>query len=719
MIGYNNFQKSMNGILTLTDGKVIIQNGDISNVDNINANTITADNIIDIQNEIDNHNQNFVNIGNELSNINNVEIPNLQSQITVNTNSINSINTNNINLQIQITTNTNNITDISNNIGTINSSITSINNDISSIEANYLNNIVPGNCYQRDSDQDPEITITKSGTTATIDFGIPRGYRGFTGSKGDKGDTGDKGEKGEKGDRGDQGPSGDSSAATAAAFAAGIEAAAATVAATAAAASASAAATSASSAAASASAAANTAAEFASEYGPKVTELERVNQYQDVVEITNQTIFRSDLVVKSIGGNDIFNFKRGDNKLIINDFEAHAITTSSSITSSGNIKLKDSFNAELITLNASNGTVDVINLNCGNNTTIGNTLQVENKLTAKQNCDVFGDIVLKDLLYENIKLTNSTGTIDVKNINCSNNLTINNDLLCKGDIAIKEYISDITTISMNSTDGSITAKELSVENTATLNNIQLNGNINYTLSGVSQSITKTELHQLNDTLAKDADVVKLTGDQNISGVKTFSNNVIASNDIQLGGNITYTEAGVAHTITKPELNQLNNTLAVDNQVVKLTGDQSISGNKTFTGTTKINTFDTATLGIILSAVYPVGSIYINYNSTTNPSTLLGIGTWSQISSGTFLRANTSGGSIGGSTNHNHIWYNYNSGSTTAKTIDSNEATTGGRVYNVTGSTVNIPSGALNNDYYTNIKEHLPPYLDVIMWRRTA
>ena len=38
----------------------------------------------------------------------------------------------------------------------------------------------------------------------------------------------------------------------------------------------------------------------------------------------------------------------------------------------------------------------------------------------------------------------------------------------------------------------------------------------------------------------------------------------------------------------------------------------------------------------LQAVYPVGSVYINASSTTNPATLLGFGTWVEFGAGRVL-----------------------------------------------------------------------------------
>ena len=48
-------------------------------------------------------------------------------------------------------------------------------------------------------------------------------------------------------------------------------------------------------------------------------------------------------------------------------------------------------------------------------------------------------------------------------------------------------------------------------------------------------------------------------------------------------------------------------------------------------------------------VYPVGSVYLNYSSSTNPATLFGVGTWSLmydrviIGAGSGYGLNTTGG----------------------------------------------------------------------------
>ena len=91
--------------------------------------------------------------------------------------------------------------------------------------------------------------------------------------------------------------------------------------------------------------------------------------------------------------------------------------------------------------------------------------------------------------------------------------------------------------------------------------------------------------------------------------------------------------------------------------------------------TQINDLNTTktTLAAVAAMVYPVGSVYLNYSSSTNPATLFGVGSWSLmynrviIGAGSSYGLNTTGGATtsSGSTsftigsgnlpNHNHIW----------------------------------------------------------------
>jgi len=134
----------------------------------------------------------------------------------------------------------------------------------------------------------------------------------------------------------------------------------------------------------------------------------------------------------------------------------------------------------------------------------------------------------------------------------------------------------------------------------------------------------------------------------------------------------------------------------------------------------------------LAAVYPVGSIYINATSSTNPASLLGFGTWSAYGQGRVLVG--SGGSLsgtGGATtasttlpNHTHQWFDGTRSS--GSTIDFFTADPAGS-FNSAGNAVNFSGDPDQGNYYTAnpysnpsiTVSTLQPYVTVYMWRRTA
>lgn len=75
----------------------------------------------------------------------------------------------------------------------------------------------------------------------------------------------------------------------------------------------------------------------------------------------------------------------------------------------------------------------------------------------------------------------------------------------------------------------------------------------------------------------------------------------------------------------------------------LTGTPTAPTAPLGTDTTQIAT--TAFVQDALQAVYPVGSVYINADSATNPSTLLGFGTWAAIGAGRVLVGQDTGDSL--------------------------------------------------------------------------
>lgn len=189
------------------------------------------------------------------------------------------------------------------------------------------------------------------------------------------------------------------------------------------------------------------------------------------------------------------------------------------------------------------------------------------------------------------------------------------------------------------------------------------------------------------------------------------------------------------------------------------GNLSVGGTTTLTGTataptvtpstdssTKIATtaFVQSAATAAAQAAYPVGSIYMNASSGTNPGTLLGFGTWTALGAGQMLlgagtnSGNTfAAGSSGGTyaptmPTHNHGATSTDSGHTHVVTENvwgtSNTYWSGGGAasfgpgsYSVTSNTgnANITTTIANATSGDQTLGNLPPYLTVYMWQRTA
>jgi len=153
-----------------------------------------------------------------------------------------------------------------------------------------------------------------------------------------------------------------------------------------------------------------------------------------------------------------------------------------------------------------------------------------------------------------------------------------------------------------------------------------------------------------------------------------------------------------------------------------------------TNTTQVATtafVQTKVASVDLSTVYPVGSIYMNASSSTNPTTLLGFGQWASFGAGRVLVGYTSGDSDfnagekpGGSKTH----------TLTTNEMPSHNHSASGGGSNTDGGNGNYGSGGVamyNNTSWTwnNISigstgggashNNLQPYITVYMWKRTS
>jgi hypothetical protein len=157
---------------------------------------------------------------------------------------------------------------------------------------------------------------------------------------------------------------------------------------------------------------------------------------------------------------------------------------------------------------------------------------------------------------------------------------------------------------------------------------------------------------------------------------------------------------------------------------------------------------TAFVQAVLQTLYPVGSIYTNATSSTNPATLIGFGTWTAFGAGKVMVGLDSGdatfstvGNTGGSkdaitVSHTHTATSTDSGHThtlafsagsTMTGLGSTGASgwqgtnTGVNYITVSGtnsSTANI-STTINSAGSSGTNANLMPYVVVYCWKRTA
>lgn len=135
----------------------------------------------------------------------------------------------------------------------------------------------------------------------------------------------------------------------------------------------------------------------------------------------------------------------------------------------------------------------------------------------------------------------------------------------------------------------------------------------------------------------------------------------------------------------------------------------------------LTVFTSQSASAVAQAVYPVGSVFISVVAT-NPTTLLGFGTWERIQ-GRFLfgadgshAAGTTGGeervtlSRAQIPSHQHF-YNYSGRSTTT-------GTDAIRLYDAAGLE-NAYTGSMTDNCGGESHNNMPPYLSVYIWKRTA
>jgi hypothetical protein len=192
-----------------------------------------------------------------------------------------------------------------------------------------------------------------------------------------------------------------------------------------------------------------------------------------------------------------------------------------------------------------------------------------------------------------------------------------------------------------------------------------------------------------------------------------------------------------------------------NSIATAVASKADLASPTFTGTPVLPTGTTATtqtstdsstklattafVQTVLQALYPVGTVYTNATSSTNPATLLGFGTWVAFGAGKVMVGLDSGdatfstvGNTGGSkdaitVSHTHTatvtdpghLHTDNGGQLTYGTTsgpDSGQSWSGSHN---TGSATTGVSVAISTTGSSGTNANLPPYVVVYLWKRTA
>ena len=286
-----------------------------------------------------------------------------------------------------------------------------------------------------------------------------------------------------------------------------------------------------------------------------------------------------------------------------------------------------------------------------------------------------------------------------------------------GTIESTAYSSPTLTVNLagaNITGAAITKVELGLPNAGGSANIDMDDDAKLRF-GDSQDLQI--YHDSNNSYIKDAGTGSLVINTNDLAVKNAADSETM---------ITATEdgaVGLYHDNTK----KFETTASG----ATVTGDLSITGSITAGGTN------------IVQNAYPVGSIYMNATSSTNPNTLLGFGTWARFGEGRMLISQQSSNSrwdsaeeTGGSEtvtlteaqlpSHSHNTV-HNSGVTSngVAGLSANHVTqrnAGGMSssdYSLQGTSSTPNAGATSTTGSGSAHDNMPPFITVYMWKRTA
>ena len=205
------------------------------------------------------------------------------------------------------------------------------------------------------------------------------------------------------------------------------------------------------------------------------------------------------------------------------------------------------------------------------------------------------------------------------------------------------------------------------------------------------------------------------------------------------------------TLPTGDANKIVKGTEIDNEFNALSGAISSKADlasPTFTGTpaaptaaSGTNTTQLATTAFVtaaLAAVYPVGSIYINATSASNPNTLLGFGTWTAFGAGRVMVGLDAGDALfdtaeetGGSKDAVVVSHTHTATVTDPGHAHSYNQPVQSNAANPPGASGSQASGATTGSASTGISvansttgvsgtnANVQPFIVVRMWKRTA
>jgi hypothetical protein len=195
---------------------------------------------------------------------------------------------------------------------------------------------------------------------------------------------------------------------------------------------------------------------------------------------------------------------------------------------------------------------------------------------------------------------------------------------------------------------------------------------------------------------------------------TASNREVVLPDVQKMYYVKFTKGDTGNVVVRNTSDVVGITLSANFEgIVRCNGSTTVEFNPADPPTPLVT---------ILTAVYPVGSLYINTSVATNPATLFGFGTWVAHAPGRVLVGLDAGdpsfdtlGETGGAKTHTLTVDEMPSHTHTVSTYANTTASASMGGQTLWNTTTRTTSSAGGDQAHNNLQ----PYITVYMWTRTA